>query len=60
MNRQYEIDYWLSAAKRADQSGEPATAISFRNIAYLLEHVEWKPVTPELEDVRSNTSESLR
>lgn len=43
MNRQYEIDYWLSAAKRADQSGEPATAISFRNIAYLLEHVEWKP-----------------
>ena len=38
MNTREESDYWYMAAVRKDQEGEHATATSFRNLAWLLEH----------------------
>lgn len=50
MNRDTEIQYWLDAAKRKDAEGNHAAAISFRNLAWLLEHeqtwLEWCASNP--------------
>ena len=35
---------WLAAAKRAAQQGNSATAITYRNMAWLIEHqASWLP-----------------
>lgn len=38
--RQQEIDYWHKAAERKRADGQHATAISYDNMAWLLEHQE--------------------
>lgn len=39
MNTQSEVQFWLDAAKRASQQGNPAAAITFKNLAWLVENV---------------------
>lgn len=36
---------WTASAVKADQEGHPATAITYRNMAWLIEHQSsWLPV----------------
>lgn len=50
MNTPEESAYWLAAAKRKDLEGNPAAAISFRNLAWLCENqtawLEWCAANP--------------
>jgi hypothetical protein len=50
MNTPEESAYWLAAANRKDAEGNPAAAITFRNLAWLIEHrntwLEWCAANP--------------
>ena len=40
MDRDNEVQFWRDAANRKRREGEPATAITFDNMAWLLAHPE--------------------
>lgn len=49
------VERWKQAANREDREGNPATAITYRNMAWLLEHRDrWLP------QVVQSASEQLR
>jgi hypothetical protein len=39
VNIQNEVEFWLAASKRQAQQGNPAAAITFKNLAWLVENV---------------------
>lgn len=50
---------WTAAAIKADQEGHPATAITYRNMAWLIEHqASWLPqvVASAEQQVRAHLS----
>ena len=53
------IERWHAAAIKADQEGQPATAITYRNMAWLIEHQSsWLPqvVASAEQQVRAHLS----
>lgn len=62
MERSSEIKFWLDAANRRESEGNPAAAISFRNIAWLLEHNNLRikaPVLSAPEQAKNYCSKSI-
>jgi hypothetical protein len=39
-NRMAHVEEWERAAQREDKAGNPATATTFRNMAWLVEHAD--------------------
>jgi hypothetical protein len=57
VNRDKEVAFWLDSAKRKRQEGQPATATTFENMAWLLGHPEgWLDWIKEQEKIALSQS----
>lgn len=60
MNTQSEVQFWLDAAKRASQQGNPAAAITFKNLAWLVENVVTRPIKSATDQAEEYLEQSAR